>query len=105
MACLASRFPYNEQLTAQKLARVAAAEGVVRGLGPRQVRVRDYGQTARIEVELGALRDIVGEKNRTRIVEELHKLGYVYVTVDLEGFRSGSMNVGIAQQETDRSDS
>lgn len=105
MACLASRFPYNEQLTEEKLARVGAAEGVVRGLGLRQVRVRDYGQTARIEVELDALRDIVGGKNRTRIVDELHKLGYVYVTVDLDGFRSGSMNVGIAQQETANSDS
>ena len=105
MACLASRVPYNEELTEERLARVAAAEGVMRGLGLRQVRVRDYGQTARIEVELDALRDIVGEKNRTRIVEELHKLGYVYVTLDLEGFRSGSMNVGIAEQETANTDS
>ena len=105
MACLASRVPYNEELTEERLARVAAAEGVMRGLGLRQVRVRDYGQTARIEVELDALRDIVGEKNRTRIVEELHKLGYVYVTLDLEGFRSGSMNVGIAEQETVNTDS
>jgi len=105
MACLASRVPYNEELTEERLARVAAAEGVMWGLGLRQVRVRDYGQTARIEVELDALRDIVGEKNRTRIVEELHKLGYVYVTLDLEGFRSGSMNVGIAEQETVNTDS
>jgi len=105
MACLASRVPYNEELTEERLARVAAAEGVMRGLGLRQVRVRDYGQTARIEVELDALRDIVGGENRTRIVEELHKLGYVYVTVDLEGFRSGSMNVGIAEHEMDNTDS
>jgi uncharacterized protein len=105
LACLASRVPYNEELTEERLARVAAAEGVMRGVGLRQVRVRDYGQTARIEVELDALRDIVGGKNRTRIVEELHKLGYVYVTLDLEGFRSGSMNVGIAQQETVNTDS
>ena len=105
LACLASRVPYNEELTEERLARVAAAEGVMWGLGLRQVRVRDYGRTARIEVELDALSDIIGEKNRTRIVEELHKLGYVYVTLDLEGFRSGSMTVGIAEQGLANTDS
>jgi len=104
MACLASRFPYNEKLTAEKLDRVAAAERVLRGLGMRQVRVRDYGQTARIEVGLVDLGHIVEEKIRTRIVEGLHKLGYVYVTLDLDGYRSGSMNVGLAQQEMDNED-
>ncbi len=104
MACLASRFPYGEELTAEKLERVAAAERVLRGLGLRQVRVRDYGQMARIEVGLEELGHIVEAKSRTRIVEELRKLGYLYVTADLEGYRAGSMNVGLAQQEMDNAD-
>lgn len=104
MACLASRFPYGHRITLENLERVGAAERILRELGLRQVRVRDYGQTARIEVGLEELEHIVRGEIRTRIVEELHKVGYVYVTADLEGYRSGSMNVVLAEHKTDIAD-
>ena len=104
LACLASRFPYGDRLTPERLARVEAAERFLRGLGIRQVRVRDYGQTARIEVDISDLKRTLSPENRTRIVEELHKLGYLYATVDLEGYRAGSMNVPLASQGSDITD-
>ncbi len=104
LACLASRFPYGDRLTPERLARVEAAEWFLRGLGIRQVRVRDYGQTARIEVDISDLKRTLSPENRTRIVEELHRLGYLYATVDLEGYRAGSMNVPLSSQEVDITD-
>ncbi len=101
-ACLASRLPYGERITPEKLRRIAAAEQVLRSLGIRQVRVRDYGQTARIEVDTGDLEVVIRPENRTRIVAELHKLGYLYVSADLEGYRAGSMNVPLGEQENVR---
>ena len=98
-ACLASRFPYGDRITLKKLSRVASAEQVLRGLGIRQVRVRDYGQTARIEVDISDLEAVIRAENRTRIVEEFHRIGYLYATVDLDGYRAGSMNVALAAQE------
>ena len=92
LACLASRFPYGDRITREKLKQVHAAEQALRDLGLRQVRVRHYGQTARIEVEENALPVLVDPKYRRRIVEEFRRLGYLYVTLDLEGYRSGSMN-------------
>jgi len=100
LACLASRFPYGAHLTLEKLQRVAAAERLLRRLGLKQVRVRDYNQTARVEVGLHELEHAVGEKLRTRMVDGLHGLGYTYVTLDLEGYRSGSMDVAIPHGET-----
>jgi len=97
-ACLASRVPYGDRITPEKLRRVAAAEQVLRGLGLGQVRVRDHGQTARIEVDIGDLEVVIRPENRTRIVSELHKLGYLYVAADLEGYRAGSMNAPLRAQ-------
>lgn len=91
-ACLSSRFPYGTALTAKGLGRVEAAEELLDGLGFRQLRVRDHGGLARIEVPLEELDVLVAHGGRGRIVEGLKQLGYDYVTVDLEGFRSGSMN-------------
>lgn len=90
-ACLASRFPYGRALSAKGLARVAAAEEALRGLGFGQLRVRDHGDVARIEVPPADLRRLTGPA-RTRIVRSLKRLGYAYVTLDLEGYRTGSMN-------------
>lgn len=90
--CLSSRFPYGEQITKDKLEMVAAAERRLRELGFTTARLRHHGDLARIEV-LG--RDIpraAEESVRRAIVGYLRELGYAYVTVDLEGFRSGSMN-------------
>jgi uncharacterized protein len=91
-ACLASRFPYGDSITREGLKQVAAAEQVLRDLGFRQLRVRHHGDTARIEVGVQDLAEAVQPGKRERIVSELRKLGYLYVTLDLEGYRTGSMN-------------
>ena len=93
MACLASRFPYGTQLTADALARVDAAENYLREMfALRQLRVRDHMPVARIEVLAGDLPRLVEPKARQHIVDRLKALGYAYVTLDLAGFRSGSLN-------------
>jgi uncharacterized protein len=93
MACLASRIPYGTPITTQTLQRIAAAESFLRdSLNLRQLRVRDHGPIARIEVDARDIQKIAQEKLRRRIVEEFRRLGYQYVTLDLAGFRSGSMN-------------
>jgi uncharacterized protein len=93
MACLASRFPYGTSLTREGLARVDAAENYMREtFGLRQLRVRDHMPVARIEVPEDAIPRLVTEEARTRIASHLKELGYTYVTLDLAGFRSGSLN-------------
>jgi len=101
MACLASRFPYESTITAEALACVEQAEDFMRGeMGFRQVRVRHHGDTARLEVEPSDFPLLFREGSRERIVTYLKALGYIYVTVDLEGFRSGSMNEVLSQPAT-----
>jgi uncharacterized protein len=97
MACLSSRIPYGTPVTVQALDRIGAAEAFVRGLGIRQLRVRHHDDVARIEVEPEALALVV--EHRERIVRRLKNLGYKYVTLDLTGFRSGSMNEGLAKDK------
>jgi uncharacterized protein len=92
MACLASRFPYGEEITAEKLAQVEAAEACLRGLGFHQLRIRHHGPLARIEVPAEDLARLVQTAARCTVASELKRLGYTYVALDLEGFRSGSMN-------------
>ena len=97
MACLASRLPYGTPITEQALKQVEAAEAFLRSLGIRQLRVRHHGDVARIEVD-GAGRDaLMREENRQTVVERLRSLGYLYVAVDLAGFRSGSLNEGLGR--------
>lgn len=93
MACLSSRIPYGTPVTVQALDRIGASEAFLRGLGIRQLRVRHHDDVARIEVEIDALPIVV--EQRERIVRRLKNLGYKYVTLDLAGFRSGSMNEGL----------
>ena len=90
MACLASRVPYGQSLTPEKLARIEQAEYVLKDLGFAQCRVRDHDTVARIEVPADQLARVVQAAGQ--IFPALKNLGYAYVTVDLEGFRSGSMN-------------
>lgn len=89
-ACLASRVPYGQQLTTEKLGRIERAEDLLHELGFRQCRVRDHGETARIEVDADRIDELI--VHRDRLVAALTDLGYTYVTLDLRGFRSGSMN-------------
>lgn len=92
LACLASRFPYGTEIRPAEVARVAAAEKLLRGLGFRQFRVRHHGDTARIEVEPGRTARLFDAGVRGKVLRGLKRLGYVYVAVDLEGYRTGSLN-------------
>ena len=92
MACLASRVPYGEPLTVEKLSKIEAAEDYLSTVGFSPLRLRSHGKLARIEVEPGQFEKLLDEKLREEIVSRLKGLGYTYVTFDLEGFRSGSMN-------------
>jgi pyridinium-3,5-biscarboxylic acid mononucleotide sulfurtransferase len=91
-ACLASRVAYGLQVTPARLSRVERAEVLLRSLGLRQLRVRDHGDLARVEVPLEDLPHLVEPEARERVVSGLRDLGFTHVTLDLEGFRSGSMN-------------
>ncbi len=89
-ACLASRLPYGTPVTVTTLDRVARAEAALRALGFTQVRVRHYGDVARVEVDTVDLASVV--EHREAVVEGVRRAGYRYVTLDLEGFRSGNLN-------------
>ncbi len=97
MACLASRIPYGTPVTIEALDQVGAAEAVLRSLGLRQLRVRHHGDVARIEVEPEVMSELLSAGNRDLVVSRLKNLGFKYVTLDLAGFRSGSMNEGLGQ--------
>lgn len=90
--CLASRFPYGETISAQGLRMVSAGEEFLRRLGFTTVRVRHHGNSARIEVGEDDIPRAADGPARRAIVEHLRGLGYVYVALDLQGFRSGSLN-------------
>jgi len=90
--CLSSRFPYGTAITPEGLARVAAAERVLHRLGFRECRVRYHDTVARIEIAAEQLPRLVAPEIRREIVAELRASGFLYVTVDLQGFRSGSLN-------------
>ena len=89
-ACLSSRIAYGETITIEKLGRVGEAERYIRSLGFGQVRVRSHGDIARIEVEPNAMEKLIG--HASIISERLKELGFIYVAMDLSGYRSGSMN-------------
>ena len=92
MACLATRIPYGEELTEERLSRIAAAEDALRAMGFEALRVRDHAGVARIEVPVERVAELTAEPVRGRIAERLRELGFRWVTVDLEGLRSGSMD-------------
>ncbi len=92
-ACLASRLPYGTPVTLQRLATVERAEAALRALGFRELRVRHYGDTARLEVPLDRLADVVAL--REEVVAAVQSAGYRYVTLDLEGLRSGNLNAAL----------
>lgn len=89
-ACLSSRIPYGSEVTREKLERIERAEAALKAMGFRQCRVRDHGQVARIEVESCRIPDLLGQ--RVAVSEAVKAAGFAYVSLDLEGFRSGSLN-------------
>jgi uncharacterized protein len=95
LACLSSRFPYGQQITTKKLAQVARAEEFMRRQGYSQVRVRHHGEIARLEVGPDELERAFTE--RKEISAELRAAGFLYVTLDLDGYKPGSLNATLAQ--------
>jgi pyridinium-3,5-biscarboxylic acid mononucleotide sulfurtransferase len=95
--CLASRIAYGLEITEERLKQVEEAEEVMRGLGLVEFRVRHHDTIARIEVQPGDMDKVMGE--RSRIVEKLQELGFKYVTIDLQGFRSGSLNESLTEEQ------
>ncbi len=92
-ACLSSRIPYGTSVTVAVLSRVERAEAALDALGFAEVRVRHYDETARIEVPIDRIDDLIAR--RAEVVESVRACGYRYVTLDLEGFRSGNLNAAL----------
>ncbi|HAJ00263.1 MAG TPA: ATP-dependent sacrificial sulfur transferase LarE [Dehalococcoidia bacterium] len=97
-ACLSSRIPYGTPVSVEALTRIAKAEEFLRGLGIGQLRVRHHGTVARIEVTPADFPALLDEDTRKNIGQYFRSIGYAYVTLDLEGFRSGSMNEVLASK-------
>lgn len=100
-ACLASRFPYGEPITAEKLAMVGQAEELLLQLGFSQFRVRIHGAMARIEILPEEFLRLLQEEIRIRVTEQLREYGFTYVSMDLNGYRTGSMNETIDLDKPD----
>ncbi len=94
MACFSSRIPYGSKVDVASLQMVYKAEKLLRELGFHQLRVRHHDKIARIEVERSEIARLIEEEMSRTVTEGLRKIGYSYVTVDLLGYRSGSMNEG-----------
>lgn len=90
--CLATRIPYGERITKKRLERIEKGEEFLKSLGLKEVRLRDHGNTARIEVSPKEIRILTKKDIRKKAVNRLKGLGYTYVSLDLEGYRSGSMD-------------
>lgn len=100
--CLASRFPYGEQITAEALKQVAEAEGFLRSLGFKEFRVRHHRDIARIELKEEDMAMALKPEIRKAIAEKLKSIGYRFVVIDIEGFRSGRMNEGIEKKQNEK---
>jgi len=92
-ACLSSRFQYGDRITPEKLRQVDAAEAFIRSLGFRQFRVRHHDRLARLEIDRAEMAKLWEGDLHDTIVTRLRELGYIYVTLDLAGFQSGSANL------------
>jgi len=90
--CLASRVPYGQVITPEKLSRIGQSEEYLRTFGIKELRVRDHGDVARIEFPVDKMFLFLDETTRDKIIDKLKSFGYKYVALDLQGFRSGSLN-------------
>ncbi|GFZ98909.1 TIGR00268 family protein [Okeania sp. KiyG1] len=90
--CLSSRFPYGEEITVEKLQRVGRGERYLRDLGLKNLRVRSEKDTARIELPPEQIKEFVLTINLPQLIEKFKEFGFIYVTLDLEGYRSGKLN-------------
>jgi uncharacterized protein len=99
MACFSSRIPYGSKVDVTSLQMIYKAEKLLRELGFRQVRVRHHDKLARIEVERSEISRLIEDEMSRTVTEGLRKIGYTYVTVDLLGYRTGSMNEGFFKKK------
>jgi pyridinium-3,5-biscarboxylic acid mononucleotide sulfurtransferase len=97
--CLASRLVYGLEISAKRLTQIEKAEDFLRSLGLVEFRVRHHDTIARIEVHQKDLKTITAEPNRSRIIKKLKTLGFKYIAIDLQGFRSGSLNETLSKSE------
>ncbi|MGC9975294.1 MAG: ATP-dependent sacrificial sulfur transferase LarE [Syntrophales bacterium] len=101
LPCLSTRFPYGTKITKEKVLRVGRAEEFLAGFGIRQLRVRDHGNMARIEVLRADMSIFLDEKISNLIIEKFKALGYAYVALDIQGYRMGSMNEPLRKEAED----
>lgn len=99
-ACLASRFPYGTRITAERLQQIDRCESFMREKGFHTFRVRYHGETARIEVALDEIPRIIDDNMRNQLLSEFKAAGFTYIALDLQGYRTGSMNEGSALKNT-----
>jgi len=100
-SCLATRIPYGDKITLEKLKRIERAEGFIHNLGFKQVRVRYYNKLAKIEIREEDMLFLMKEDLRKKIIDKLKQLGFIYITLDLQGYRSGSMNEELNEKAED----
>ncbi|MDR1560589.1 MAG: ATP-dependent sacrificial sulfur transferase LarE [Clostridiales bacterium] len=98
-ACLSSRFPYGESITAERLNQIDDAEQFLINLGLRQVRVRHHNKLARIETDENGFKILADRQTRERIHKRFREIGFTYVALDLLGYRTGSMNETLKENE------
>lgn len=94
-ACLSSRIPYGSAITVQALKQIDAAETVLRNMGFKQVRVRHHDRLARVELERSEVPRLLSDRVMAEVSKALKAIGYLFVTVDLDGYRTGSLNEGL----------
>jgi uncharacterized protein len=97
LACLSSRFPYYSEIDKKSLKQIGQAEEFLKKLGFKQVRVRHHDHIARVEIEAEEFPKIIKQGTREKIVKNFKKFGYTYVSLDLAGYRTGSMNEPLPQ--------
>jgi uncharacterized protein len=100
-ACLASRIPYGTEITEEKLGQIDRAEAAVRELGFRGFRVRYHGQVARLELQPDDIKTILDDGIREKLTAGIKKAGFKFVALDLEGYRTGSLNRMLPEGEKD----
>ncbi|MFZ3073378.1 MAG: ATP-dependent sacrificial sulfur transferase LarE [Thermodesulfobacteriota bacterium] len=98
LACLSSRFPYGTPITEDALNKIKAAEEFLRQKGFRQIRVRYHGHIAKIEIPEESLKAFMDDEMRRSVAKKLKEIGFTYVTLDLEGYRTGAMNEVLTRQ-------
>ena len=97
-SCLATRIPYRDEITLEKLKMIEEAENFIHSLGIKQVRVRHYNNLGKIEVKKEDMCFLAEEDLRKKIVSKLKQLGFIYITLDLQGYRTGSMNEELTEK-------